>query len=328
MTHIKVKIDHAVAEAELTGVLTSRMVGVPVCFEFGPIWDGLIKAAVFQGSGASITVMLFRTNEVELPFEVLMSAGSTLKIGVEGRSHEGGIVIPSTMVEVGRILEGADPHGTPPGEATEPVWGQIMAKVDALEARTEELVDAEDLETAIESHKNDPNDHPELRDTIRSVSDECMQNHIECIRSVNGVGPDKDGNVEVSSSDPVVIVDDLVTVDSTMALSARMGAVLREKIDDDVLTLQNDTAAKLAKRVQTVNGVKPDANGNVEVGAPVTVDSELSATSENPVQNKVIFGMVFEFSETLQLLQADIPTDAHINDLIDAKLGVIENGAY
>ena len=63
-------------------------------------------------------------------------------------------------------------------------------------------------------------------------------------------------------------------------------------------------------------------------GASITVDSELSATSENPVQNKVIFEMVFQFSETLQLLQAAIPTDAHINDLIDAKLGVIENAEY
>lgn len=143
MTQITVKIDHAVAEAELTGVLTSRMVGVLVRFEFGPIWDGLIKAAVFQGSGASITVMLFRTNEVELPYEVLMSAGSTLKIGVEGRDPGGALVIPSTMVEVGRILEGADPHGTEPGEATEPVWGQIMAKLDALEALTEHMLNVD-----------------------------------------------------------------------------------------------------------------------------------------------------------------------------------------
>ena len=170
MTQITVKIDHAVAEAELTGVLTSRMVGVPVRFEFGPIWDGLIKAAVFQGSGASITVMLFRTNEVELPYEVLMSAGSTLKIGVEGRDPGGALVIPSTLVEVGKILEGADPHGTEPGEPTEPVWGQIMAKVDALEALTEKMVDVEALETAIENHESDPDDHPQLRNAIKAVA--------------------------------------------------------------------------------------------------------------------------------------------------------------
>lgn len=45
------------------------------------------------------------------------------------------------------------------------------------------------------------------------------------------------------------------------------------------------------KPVKTVNGVAPDENGNVEVGG----------------------GTV---------------TDDHINSLIDAKLGVIENGTY
>lgn len=63
----------------------------------------------------------------------------------------------------------------------------------------------------------------------------------------------------------LAVVDNLETRDSTKALSARMGAVLREKIDDDVLALRNDTAAKLAKRVQTVNGVAPNESGNVVV---------------------------------------------------------------
>jgi hypothetical protein len=297
MTHVKIKIEHAVAEAELTGVLTSRMVGVPVRFEFGPIWDGLIKAAVFQGSGASITVMLFRTNEVELPYEVLMSAGSTLKIGVEGRDPGGALVIPSTLVEVGKILEGADPHGTEPGEPTEPVWGQIMEKVDALEALTEKMVDVEALETAIENHESDPDDHPQLRSAIQAVSDACMQNYSKCVRLVNGIGPDESGNV------------------------------------------------------------------NVEVGASAAADSDLSTTSTNPIQNKAVAQrfdeLVDAFSESIENHESDpddhpqlrnaikaveqkfadlevdldriegaIPTDTYINTLIDAKLGVIENGTY
>lgn len=43
------------------------------------------------------------------------------------------------------------------------------------------------------------------------------------------------------------------------------------------------------KPVQTVNGVKPDENGNVNVEVEtIQVDSAFSATSENPLQNKVI----------------------------------------
>lgn len=86
------------------------------------------------------------------------------------------------------------------------------------------------------------------------------------------------------------------------------------------------------------------------------VDSELSETSENPVQNKVV---TQSFNGAMALLETDvypnllpvvgaddlgkvlavvngawtpmllnIPTDDHINSLIDAKLGVIENGSY
>ena len=147
MTKIKVQIDHAETKAELTGILTAGMVGVPVRFIFGPAWDGLTKAAVFQGSGETVVQMLFRTEEAVVPWEVLASAGSTLRIGVEGRSSDGELVIPSTMAEVGRILEGADPEGTEPEDPTQPVWAQIMAELNILEQACSEerihmLIDA------------------------------------------------------------------------------------------------------------------------------------------------------------------------------------------
>lgn len=43
--------------------------------------------------------------------------------------------------------------------------------------------------------------------------------------------------------------------------------------------------------VKTVNNIAPDSNGNVDIAASggVTVDTELSSTSINPVQNKVIY---------------------------------------
>lgn len=50
----------------------------------------------------------------------------------------------------------------------------------------------------------------------------------------------------------------------------------------------------LGQRVQTVNGMGPDSSGNVEVeaGSALTVDSTLSQTSQNPVQNKVVTAAV------------------------------------
>ena len=65
-----------------------------------------------------------------------------------------------------------------------------------------------------------------------------------------------------------------------------------------------------------------------QILAGLTPDAELSPTSTNPVQNKVIYAQLEQAMVALQNILNAIPTDAHINALIDAKLGVIENGAY
>ena len=64
-------------------------------------------------------------------------------------------------------------------------------------------------------------------------------------------------------------------------------------------------------------------------GGSITVDSELSDTSENPVQNKVItveFGAAIQdIFAAMDQLAAAIPTDDHINALIDAKLATLKS---
>ena len=65
----------------------------------------------------------------------------------------------------------------------------------------------------------------------------------------------------------------------------------------------------LAGYVKSVNGETPDENGNVEV--------QIGATEEEVAQ-------IAELAAEL----VDVPTDEHINDLINSALGVIENGTY
>lgn len=155
------------------------------------------------------------------------------------------------------------------------------------------------------------------------------------VQTVNGVAPDENGDVsvEIPEGSQVEIVDDLETADSTKALSANMGKILRVKIEDDVLTLEKATQAALAQRVQTVNGVGPDGDGNVTVEADVT-DEQISAAvdaymAENPAD---VSGVVKTVNGTAPdengEVALDIPTETAINALIDAKLGVIENGTY
>lgn len=63
-------------------------------------------------------------------------------------------------------------------------------------------------------------------------------------------------------------------------------------------------------------------------GASITVDSALSATSTNPVQNKAVYAGVNSLAVGIQTLHGMIPTDSHINDLIDAYLSEALGGDY
>lgn len=77
-----------------------------------------------------------------------------------------------------------------------------------------------------------------------------------------------------------------------------LGVAFQQKADKsdlaDVATSgkYTDLLNRPAYVVQSVNNIKPDSNGNVAIavsgGTNVTVDTALSATSTNPVQNKVI----------------------------------------
>jgi hypothetical protein len=88
------------------------------------------------------------------------------------------------------------------------------------------------------------------------------------------------------------------------------------------------------KCVRLVNGVSPDEEGNVVVkgGLPALLDNQLDNNSQNPVENRVITEKFYDvestFTESLAAVEEKIPTDSHIAELIDAKLGVIENGTY
>jgi hypothetical protein len=66
--------------------------------------------------------------------------------------------------------------------------------------------------------------------------------------------------------------------------------------------------------------------------ASITVDSALSTTSTNPIQNKAVAQRLTElteaFSESLGNVAENIPSDKHIKELIDAYLSEALGGDY
>ncbi len=161
----------------------------------------------------------------------------------------------------------------------------------------------------------------------------------------------------IVNGDTYIITDEgTVAYDTAQALSAQQQLQARQNIDAASATDMESEIDRLDGRISAIGSGDPGTGG-----AAITVDSELSPTSTNPVQNRVITALFTEAqatlagltpdaaldaestrpvqnkvicqqldmaTQTLEQIVAMIPTEDAISALIDAKLGVIENGAY
>lgn len=131
MTSIKLTVSGASARAEVDGLLTSGMVGIPVEITYDSAWDGLTKALVCRG-GSVIRTILNVDGLATVPHECMIS-DSTLQIGVEGRNTDGTLVIPTVWARCGLICSGANAEADPSTDPTLPVWAQIQAMIGNLD---------------------------------------------------------------------------------------------------------------------------------------------------------------------------------------------------
>lgn len=134
MTSIQLELTGASARARVDGLLTAGMVGVPVTISCDSQWDGLTKTLVCR-SGVGKSVVLGVGEEASVAPEVLRwraDADNVLFLGVEGRSADGKLVMPSTMAYCGKILPGAEPQGERLGAREKPIWAQILRRIGDL----------------------------------------------------------------------------------------------------------------------------------------------------------------------------------------------------
>ena len=131
MTSIKLTVSGASAQAEVDGLLTSGMVGIPVAITYDSAWDGLTKVLVCRG-GSVIRTILDVGDAATVPHECMI-ANATLQIGVEGRNADGTLVIPTIWARCGLICSGANAEADPSADPTLPVWAQIQAMIGNLD---------------------------------------------------------------------------------------------------------------------------------------------------------------------------------------------------
>lgn len=133
-------------------------------------------------------------------------------------------------------------------------------------------------------------------DTLSSTSTNPVQNNVIYNALLNKVGTDIfSGFTLLGGATKIMWREGTQFIGSINA--ANYSGTARVAIHDgdgNVITSTYATKTELNSCVKTVNNVTPDENGNVNIsvsggtGGNITVDSALSSTSTNPVQNKVI----------------------------------------
>lgn len=136
---IKVTVNKAHAgPCSYLPILTAGMAKAEtVQFVFSADWDGTNKTAVFTDGTNTVDVLesSWTDNTVEIPAEVLTTAGRTIKVGIYGTTADG-MTLPTIWTELGKVRPGADPSGDEATDPTLPIWAQLQALIGDLDDLT------------------------------------------------------------------------------------------------------------------------------------------------------------------------------------------------
>ena len=297
---IRVTVNRREASAKISNILTSGTRGVEAVFAFSADWEDLRKIVVFVAGDTKIDFELTE-NSCTVPPDVLAVPKTYLRIGVYGVDQSGDRVTPTVYADVCRIEQGAEPSGNTPGEKTKPLILRIM---EAAEAALASALGA--LETA------------------QSVRDEAEAGAFDGAAGADGnsiwwtnAKVYASGDVaqvqrrRLQGRDGTPAVHDLViaspigeegapsylyeiTVSAVLCTLQPIGSLQGEPGSPGapgfapVVTIETIPGGH---RVTITSAAHPEGQ-SVDIlngsGGGVTVDDELSDSSENPVQNKVL----------------------------------------
>lgn len=259
--------------------------------------------------GRSIDVDV--TDGVAIIPDILLQTDKDLNVWAFVGTAENGYTKISKTLKVNRRNKPADYVFTPPGQTT---LSELVDRLDKIE------------------ESQDP-------EAIKNVVDDYLaQNPVEApVQSVNG----QTGAVELTAEDVGAISQDDLQEATNRALA-------QAKASGEFDGADGSPGKDGADGQPGENGITPTigANGNWYLGdtdtgkpsrgetGPAGADGRDGADGKPGSEGKSAYqyaqdggytGTEAEFSAKLA---AEIPTDSHINELIDTKLGVIENGAY
>lgn len=165
------------------------------------------------------------------------------------------------------------------------------------------------------------------------------------IKTINNTSILGSGNISI----PIITVDSAITSGSTNAVQS--GAVytanqnlantvnayhteLNDKITDLYSQLNTKQATLVSgTNIKTINGKSILGSGNITIeggsGTSITVDDTLSGTSENPVQNKVIYSALLKKQDVIDFDNSDVYSSTQPNGVgVHLRTSGVTAGTY
>jgi hypothetical protein len=132
---IVVNVNKNTTELDEHETLTSGSINANVChFNFSDDWAGLTRTATFRAGDVYVSVILDDSNECNIPWEVLVSDGVELYVGVVGvagadtETTDDDVVLPTVWELLGTIRKGAT-RSDDPVPPTPDVYNQLVVEI-------------------------------------------------------------------------------------------------------------------------------------------------------------------------------------------------------
>lgn len=253
-----------------------------------PIWNDLNKTVVFRG--ADTRDVLNVTDTVQIPWETVAKAGRVLYIGFYGSNADGTVVVPTIWTELGMIQGAADPSGDISAEPTQDVWEQMQAMIGDLGK-----LDTQSKASIVDA----------VNETLAKADAD-----LDAVKSVNGIAPDENGNVQVDAQPKMLVVTATRNLDDTITAShsSEEVAAFVESGGVPVINCEGSwywyeggygSAQYFVRYLNTYQGLL------MQERFKLLLDKTATVTFSND-------GVFLSF----------------LDEFVDEKLGVIENGAY
>lgn len=283
-----------------TELITSGSAGIPVQFYLSSDWDGLVKTAVFRNGEdeeSQIDIVLTDTLTCHLPVENCDEdyIDEAVFAGIYGSDGNGTVIIPTVWVSLGVLRQGVKPGNAGGSDPTPDMWAQIIQIAESSGEENALIAEGYALGTqdgvAVESGTYYHNNSKYYSEQASSsaIDAGAAQTAAETAQGLAEAAQTAAETAQSKAEDAQGYAEAAQTSAETAQDKAEDAQGYAEAAQTAAETAQGK-AEDAQEAAETAQGKAEDAQAAAEAAAAsIVVDDELSNSSENPVQNKVIY---------------------------------------